>query len=270
MEKANSFVARAIDLVMNKETLYAQGGWGQTLTDDNKVMFVSNPMWPYNQEPDRIEKIMAADIKVIAVDCVCGVKSLIDKLIEVNDQTKEMRKPCPDVTIRNMLADCSNISNDIDTVIKGEFLSYADYSHCGLYVGVIDGKRMAFEVTHRWKDGAQLVEIDRPERRGLWAYHGRMTKYIDYSDVTPSVVVDTSKLKNMVTQKVKARQGDKGDYVAEIQRILIAKGYSCGYYGADGVFGNATTQAVKNFQAQHKLEADGIVGYDTITRLIGV
>lgn len=269
MEKANSFVARAIDLAMNKETLYVQGGWGQTLTDDNKIMFVSNPMWPYNQEPDRIEKIMAADIKVIAVDCVCSIKSLIDKLIGVNDQTTAMRKPCPDVTICDMLADCSKISSNIDTVIKGEFLSYADYSHCGIYVGVINGRRMAFEATHRFSDGAQLIDIDRPERRGMWAYHGRMP-YIDYADVTPSVVVDTSKLKNMVTQKVKARQGDKGDYVAEIQRILIAKGFSCGSYGADGVFGSATTQAVKNFQAQRKLEADGIVGYDTITRLIGV
>lgn len=48
------------------------------------------------------------------------------------------------------------------------------------------------------------------------------------------------------------RYGAKGERVAEMQRALIAKGYSCGKYGADGNYGNATKEALGNYQADHK------------------
>ncbi len=39
---------------------------------------------------------------------------------------------------------------------------------------------------------------------------------------------------------------------------------------ADGVFGEDTERAVKEFQTQHKLRSDGIVGYDTWAKLLGL
>lgn len=56
------------------------------------------------------------------------------------------------------------------------------------------------------------------------------------------------------------KKGATGVDVETLQKMLIAKGYSCGESGADGSFGNATLQAVKRFQNDSGLEADGEVG----------
>lgn len=54
--------------------------------------------------------------------------------------------------------------------------------------------------------------------------------------------------------------GCAGDDVQELQRALIALGYSCGSYGADGDFGDCTELAVTAFQRDHGCEADGEYG----------
>jgi peptidoglycan hydrolase-like protein with peptidoglycan-binding domain len=48
--------------------------------------------------------------------------------------------------------------------------------------------------------------------------------------------------------------------VVELQQALRARGYSL---TADGQFGTRTESAVKSFQTQAKLTADGIVGSRT-------
>ena len=62
--------------------------------------------------------------------------------------------------------------------------------------------------------------------------------------------------------------GSKGSDVKKAQQLLIAKGYSCGAAGADGDFGAGTYSAVKKFQADNDLEADGIVGANTWAALL--
>ena len=62
--------------------------------------------------------------------------------------------------------------------------------------------------------------------------------------------------------------GSKGSDVKKAQQLLIAKGYSCGAAGADGDFGAGTYNAVKKFQADNDLEADGIVGANTWAALL--
>lgn len=59
----------------------------------------------------------------------------------------------------------------------------------------------------------------------------------------------------------------RGNDVKELQRELIKRGYSCGKYGADGIFGNETEKAVKKFQKDNKLTQDGIVGKNTAHKL---
>ena len=54
-----------------------------------------------------------------------------------------------------------------------------------------------------------------------------------------------------------------------IQTMLINRGYNLGSYGADGYFGRTTTEAVKRYQVDHGLCADGIVGPITIKSFIG-
>ena len=46
-------------------------------------------------------------------------------------------------------------------------------------------------------------------------------------------------------------------------RALIAQGYPCGSYGADGICGAATVSAIRAFQTANGLTADGICGQDT-------
>src|SRR3712207_3555630 len=62
-------------------------------------------------------------------------------------------------------------------------------------------------------------------------------------------------------------KNSRGDMVKNLQRRLIQLGYSVGSYGADGVFGGGTETAVKQFQVEHGLQADGIVGTNTWAKL---
>ena len=62
---------------------------------------------------------------------------------------------------------------------------------------------------------------------------------------------------------------DGGD-VKAVQTLLIVGGYSCGTQGADGSFGNSTDAAVRKYQSDHGLTADGVVGAVTWGRLLGM
>lgn len=64
------------------------------------------------------------------------------------------------------------------------------------------------------------------------------------------------------------KRGDKGDYVKKAQKLLIAKGFSCGSAGADGDFGSGTYSAVIAFQKANNLSADGIIGTATWEKLL--
>lgn len=59
------------------------------------------------------------------------------------------------------------------------------------------------------------------------------------------------------------RKGSKGAAVEELQELLLSRGYSLPNYGADGDYGNETVAAVKEFQKDNGLEADGICGPKT-------
>ena len=61
------------------------------------------------------------------------------------------------------------------------------------------------------------------------------------------------------------RQGDRGADVAELQKMLIAKGCFSGK--VDGVCGIETVNAIKKFQAIYGLEVDGICGDATFKLL---
>ena len=57
--------------------------------------------------------------------------------------------------------------------------------------------------------------------------------------------------------------GCEGEDVKALQLALIALGFSCGSWGADGEFGDCTEMAVRAFQAAHNLEVDGEYGPET-------
>ena len=66
------------------------------------------------------------------------------------------------------------------------------------------------------------------------------------------------------------KSGSRGDAAKIVQGALIAKGYSCGSSGIDGVFGTASVAALKSYQKAQGITADGIVGPATWGKILGV
>ena len=66
---------------------------------------------------------------------------------------------------------------------------------------------------------------------------------------------------------INVRIGARGNITKIIQKALIKKGYSI-YGGIDGIFGNDTDRRVRDFQRNNGLSADGIVGRQTIEKLL--
>ena len=63
------------------------------------------------------------------------------------------------------------------------------------------------------------------------------------------------------------QKGDSGEKVKDLQTKLIACGYDCGSYGADGDYGSATVAAVKKFQSAMGITVDGAAGEITLAKL---
>ena len=125
-----------------------------------------------------------------------------------------------------------------------------DHNHVGIYIG--DGKVLEAGGTQK---GVILTNVTLSK----WTCWGEM-KYVDYSGNTePSAPESYPTL----------RKGCRGTYVSLLQTKLIMLGYDLGSYGADGVFGAKTQEAVKKFQSDRGLEADGIVGPTTWNALDG-
>lgn len=59
--------------------------------------------------------------------------------------------------------------------------------------------------------------------------------------------------------------GNIGDDVAELQRLLNNQGFWCG--NVDGIFGSATMDALVRFQKVKGIKADGIAGQETLRAL---
>ena len=62
-------------------------------------------------------------------------------------------------------------------------------------------------------------------------------------------------------------QGESGKVVKLVQRALVARGYSVGPAGVDGVFGGSTNSAVRQYQTDAGLAVDGVVGPATAGKL---
>lgn len=65
-------------------------------------------------------------------------------------------------------------------------------------------------------------------------------------------------------------KGDKGNGVKTMQTMLIACGYSCGSYGADGDFGSDSDKALRKFQGDYSLTVDGKYGSKSKAKLESV
>lgn len=133
------------------------------------------------------------------------------------------------------------------------------YTHVGIYVG--DG-----DVIEAY--GTQRGVITSKVTDSKWNRWG-MLKAVDFDDTEPVKPEDPEHQEPQapVIAKPVLRRGDKGDSVKDLQKKLISLGYPLPKYGADGDFGKETETAVKAFQQDNGLVADGIVGKDTYAAL---
>ena len=83
--------------------------------------------------------------------------------------------------------------------------------------------------------------------------------------VNPTAV--TREVCNVEIQQLK--KGAKGASVKAMQQLLQGNGYSCGTTGADGDFGSNTDKALRSYQRDKGLTADGICGSKSWTSLLG-
>ena len=115
-----------------------------------------------------------------------------------------------------------------------------NYKHIGLYIG-----------------GSKVIEASSTDSGVIfsnitatkWTHWGEL-KAVNYEETTPIGA----------GWRPTIRRGNKGDYVKEAQTMLYNLGYNLGSYGIDGDFGKATESAVKEFQRDHKLNQDGVIG----------
>ena len=129
-----------------------------------------------------------------------------------------------------------------------------NYGHVGLYVGngsVIEAS------------GTIAGVCTSNVAASKWKYWGELVN-VDYSQQNSEIPVADEPVGERPGQGLPTlKRGCKGEYVTVLQTKLVNKGYDIGPCGVDGDFGSATLKAVKQFQKDHGLDADGIVGKKT-------
>lgn len=132
------------------------------------------------------------------------------------------------------------------------FNKESEPSHMATYVGYAGGESdMVVEFKGR-DDGC----VRRKVSVGSWVIGGRLPdSWFDDGGIPP------------LTRNLYYRKDDLmwGEDVRECQTQLKLQGYNCGTI--DGVFGLKCKAAVMNFQAEHDLTVDGIVGQKTWEKL---
>lgn len=115
-----------------------------------------------------------------------------------------------------------------------------NYSHTGLHIG-----------------GGNIIHCSGTVKRGKITDKG-WTNYAIPKGMEGDVPVPTPG-----DDRPTLRKGSSGEYVTLLQTMLIQRGYDLSPYGADGKYGNKTVEAVKAFQRDNGLTADGITGKNT-------
>ena len=114
-----------------------------------------------------------------------------------------------------------------------------------------------------------FVHIDTRDYKSFW--YGQAcaarTTFGTYTEANNSAGNSTVSNGSANSDNYILASGSTGTKVKELQENLITLGYSCGKYGADGSYGSATALAVRKFQSDHGLSADGVAGYLTLTAI---
>lgn len=105
------------------------------------------------------------------------------------------------------------------------------------------------------------LEGNHDDQVNIYKYHINDSKIYGYAvpDYTGEEIIENNPSESY-TNKPLVYKGKTGEIVKYIQNKLINKGYFLGRTGADGIFGFQTEKAVRQFQIDSNLSADGIIG----------
>ena len=169
----------------------------------------------------------------LGTDCAHGSNSIYNRYCKDKGRLRDGKKYVTNEALKPGTA--------VFTGVEG------DHGHIGLYVGgglVIEAK------------GTQYGVVTSKVTESKWTFWGELAA-VNYGEEGGEEPVKT------------IRKGDKGAEVKELQEKLIRLGYALPKYGADGDFGKETESAVKAFQTDNGLKADGIVGEKTLAAIDG-
>lgn len=265
IKTADQLVQACLDLARNYKTIYVLGCIGAPMTKESKARYKRE--YSFNARDYRAGVIDNASEDTFGFDCVCFIKSLLWGWSgDVNAQyggAKYRSNGVEDYNDQEIRSRC-NVSTDFSTIVPGEAV-FTD-THIGIYVG----NNTVVECTYNWNDGVQEtslynVKLEKGKNGRYWVDHGKLP-WIEYPESKPEPAGNY----DYVLQMNYVRRGSKGNAVKAVQTLLIAYGYDCGYYGADGVCGYGTEKAVIKYQVDHGLASDGIVGKNTMSKLLGL
>ena len=151
----------------------------------------------------------------------------------------------PDKSADGMFDYCKSLGaayGKIETIPEQPGIAVRMAGHVGIYVG--NGK------VDEWR-GFKYGDVQTNQKDRPWTdwYELPWVNYENEGGFIPA--------------KRTLKYGCVGSDVKALQNELITRGYKLGTWGADGEFGKATEDAVKEFQKDNGLTADGIVGEKT-------
>lgn len=270
MAKTGAGLARwAEDIIAKKNHVYWWGTYCKACTED--LLKGKTKQYPEQYTVAR-QATYRSHIKQgkTATDCVGLIKGYY---WEEGGVVKYKRNGLPDRSASGMY-NAAPVKGGIGTLpeIPGVLLWTESKGHVAVYVG------NGYLVEAR--DFAHGLERNKLSDRSF--KHWGLCAYIDYTEAEtqkaraaagmtttaskPTTGAIASAAKAVSCELTTLRNGSKGEQVKTLQRLLNAMGYACG--NVDGDFGSKTLAAVKAFQKAEGIDADGIVGRDTWSRLL--
>lgn len=231
------------------------------------------------------------------MDCVCMIKGVLWGFNFNKNHSHGgavyLSNGVKDVNADGLINLCTDISTDFKNIEVGEIV------WCKGHVGVYIGNRQVIEATAAWDKKVQISTLGNNGERSKngvysvkWLKHGKLP-YITYEEAV--VKTDAKKERVKELQRVLNNQYKCGlevdglfgplttnacskNYLYKgknaslhikwLQKRLTELGYSVGSYGIDGRMGQDTTNTVKKFQKDTRIEIDGFVGKDTHKKLV--
>lgn len=170
--------------IAKMKTYYIKGGFGHVLKASNKKRLIDQ----YKYNKDRADKINALDPSTFAFDCCGLVKASLWGFTGDSKKTYGgavyKANGLDDVNESGLLKLCSDVKENFDNLIPGEFLwTNKPNGHCGIYAG--NGK--VIECTPAGKCGVQITDLNRVK----WLKRGKLPFIIYEEDieVKPAPVV---------------------------------------------------------------------------------